>query len=156
MFILLSMNHVWLFRTVLQNKPRNVVLCLMEVSRLASRFGLEPPGLVQMEKEIDAEEAKDRNDGPDDAKNAYSCAQDTVTNRNVRHRYVRLLWHCSDYTFRAINDWKLQWFALHQSFRYAVVTCPEIFKGKGREYTIMWRQIIRFNLLKTVWPISPR
>ncbi|XP_050519973.1 growth arrest-specific protein 2-like [Daktulosphaira vitifoliae] len=43
---------------VLQNNPRNVVLCLMEVSRLASRFGLEPPGLVQMEKEIDAEEAR--------------------------------------------------------------------------------------------------
>ncbi|KAL5239494.1 hypothetical protein ACI65C_006904 [Semiaphis heraclei] len=61
---------------VLQNKPRNVVLCLMEVSRLASRFGLEPPGLVQMEKEIDAEEARDQNDGPDTK----------IPTPNIRHR----------------------------------------------------------------------
>lgn len=61
---------------VLQNKPRNVVLCLMEVSRLASRFGLEPPGLVQMEKEIDAEEARDQNDGPDTK----------ISTPNIRHR----------------------------------------------------------------------
>lgn len=64
--------------TVLQNKPRNVVLCLMEVSRLASRFGLEPPGLVQMEKEIDAEEARDQNDGPDTK----------ISTPNIRHRLV--------------------------------------------------------------------
>ncbi|XP_022170548.1 growth arrest-specific protein 2-like isoform X1 [Myzus persicae] len=62
---------------VLQNKPRNVVLCLMEVSRLASRFGLEPPGLVQMEKEIDAEEAREQNDGPDTK----------ISTPNIRHRY---------------------------------------------------------------------
>lgn len=63
--------------TVLQNKPRNVILCLMEVSRLASRFGLEPPGLVQMEKEIDAEEARDQND---DANTSQKCTP------NIRHR----------------------------------------------------------------------
>lgn len=50
----------------------------MEVSRLASRFGLEPPGLVQMEKEIDAEEAKDQN-------NSTSAK---VSTPNIRHRYV--------------------------------------------------------------------
>lgn len=63
---------------VLQNKPRNVVLCLMEVSRLASRFGLEPPGLVQMEKEIDDEEARDHND--DKANKSQICTP------NIRHR----------------------------------------------------------------------
>lgn len=50
----------------------------MEVSRLASRFGLEPPGLVQMEKEIDAEEARDQNDGPDTK----------IPTPNIRHRFV--------------------------------------------------------------------
>lgn len=50
----------------------------MEVSRLASRFGLEPPGLVQMEKEIDAEEAQDRNDG-----SVTKCCTP-----NIRHRYA--------------------------------------------------------------------
>lgn len=62
----------------MQNKPRNVILCLMEVSRLASRFGLEPPGLVQMEKEIDAEEARDQNVG----------SHTKISIPNIRHRFV--------------------------------------------------------------------
>jgi len=52
----------------------------MEVSRLASRFGLEPPGLVQMEKEIDAEEARDQNDSSETTK--------IGTPNNIRHRYI--------------------------------------------------------------------
>jgi len=51
----------------------------MEVSRLASRFGLEPPGLVQMEKEIDAEEAREQNGGPDTK---------IISTPNIRHRFV--------------------------------------------------------------------
>lgn len=55
----------------------------MEVSRLASRFGLEPPGLVQMEKEIEAEEARDLNDG----------SNTRVSTPNVRHRFVLFLYY---------------------------------------------------------------
>ncbi|XP_054261381.1 growth arrest-specific protein 2-like isoform X2 [Macrosteles quadrilineatus] len=44
---------------VLQNNPRSVVLCLMEVARIASRFNMEPPGLVALEKEIAEEESHD-------------------------------------------------------------------------------------------------
>ncbi|XP_075234830.1 growth arrest-specific protein 2-like [Lycorma delicatula] len=44
---------------VLQNNPRSVILCLMEVARLASRFNIEPPGLVALEKEIAEEESHD-------------------------------------------------------------------------------------------------
>lgn len=48
-----------LYVLVLQNNPRSVILCLMEVARIASRFNMEPPGLVALEKEIAEEESHD-------------------------------------------------------------------------------------------------
>ncbi|CAH1393532.1 unnamed protein product [Nezara viridula] len=61
----LGVHQNLLFETndlVQQNKPRNVILCLMEVARIASRFNVEPPGLVALEKEIAEEESRELRD----------------------------------------------------------------------------------------------
>lgn len=51
---------------VLRKNEKNFVLCLLEVARRASRFGMSAPTLIQMEEEIEEEIREEMDLPPED------------------------------------------------------------------------------------------
>ncbi|TRY56296.1 hypothetical protein DNTS_002310 [Danionella cerebrum] len=63
----MSVPDVLMFETddlVLHKNEMNVVLCLLEVARRASRFGMASPVLIQLEHEIEQEIQQETEDSP--------------------------------------------------------------------------------------------
>ncbi|XP_071792002.1 growth arrest-specific protein 2-like [Asterias amurensis] len=59
----IGLEDTCLFETdglVLQKTPQNVLVCVYELARLAGRYGIDPPGLVKLEKEIEKEQQNPR------------------------------------------------------------------------------------------------